>query len=224
MALNSKKEADALEDFVQNVYWGENLSAEESKKRLEEGLVEARQDGQHRFNGLLVTDNGYFLTAKHCVNRDFSGTKIYLHNGNSYPIEKVCCWGKKEDIAIVKVDIGGNPAAKRYRIYYEEEIRDVPFALMARRDGGIIAKFGFANDAPISKVYVESKGEVWIANHFMSDIPARPGDSGGIAVSNEGRLMGLTLMGTREGYIAFAVKITKALELITFHRQRLLAR
>lgn len=223
MALNSRKEAAALEDFVQNIYWGENLSAEESKKRLEDGVIEARQYEQHCFTGLLVTDNGYFLTARHCVNRDFSGTRIHLHNGTSYAIERICCWGKKEDVALVKAKMYGNCTAKRYRMHLEE-IKNVPFATMARRDGNIILNHGFANDAPVSKVYVESKGDVLVANHIVSDVPARPGDSGGIAVSNEGRLMGLTVIGTKEGNLVFALKIKKALELVSFYSQRLLSR
>ncbi|MDI6737507.1 MAG: serine protease [Nanoarchaeota archaeon] len=222
--LNFKKDAQALEDFVQNLYWGESISAKESKKRLEEGLIEARQCGQHSFNGLLVTDNGYFITARHCVDRDFSGTRIYLHNGYSYPIEKICCWGKKEDVALVKAEIGGEPAARRYRIYAGGEIKNVPFAMMARREGSAAMKCGFVMGTYNQNVKLESGGEVSLANHFVSDIPARRGDSGGIAVSAEGRLMGITCIGTSDAFFVSILKFSKVLGLISFYAGKLMAR
>ena len=70
----------SLEQFIQQFYWGEHLTISQAERNLNESLVEITHYGEHSSNGLLITDNGYFLTAKHCVMSKLRGMKIKLHN------------------------------------------------------------------------------------------------------------------------------------------------
>lgn len=110
--LKKAAEINALEQF---------LSSETKSGKLEEsiskGLVELRYNRHHSSNGLLITTDGYFLTAKHCI-RDLPET-IRLHNGSEYAITKVCAIGKKEDIALAKADIPDECHPFSYKFSHE---------------------------------------------------------------------------------------------------------
>lgn len=65
--MGNKKSINALEKFIQNIFLGDNLSETEAIKNLESGLLEIKHNDTHASNALLITNNGYALTANHCT-------------------------------------------------------------------------------------------------------------------------------------------------------------
>ena len=74
-------DAKALNEYIQNTYWAEDLTEEQSKKNIEESVIELVQNEKQVSNGLLITTNGYFLTARHCV-KNIEGLKIKNRKGD----------------------------------------------------------------------------------------------------------------------------------------------
>src|SRR3989338_4350191 len=75
----------ALEQFIQNYYHSDSLTNQQAYTKLQNGVVEITLFGQHSSNGLLITENGYILTAKHCVqnlitNQKYLGLGIQMSN------------------------------------------------------------------------------------------------------------------------------------------------
>ncbi|MEK6920848.1 MAG: hypothetical protein AABX82_03110, partial [Nanoarchaeota archaeon] len=58
---------ETLDAFIQNIYVADGLRREDAQRNVAESLVELTYYGQHAGNGILITDDGYFLTAWHCI-------------------------------------------------------------------------------------------------------------------------------------------------------------
>ena len=209
----------SLEQFIQQFYWGEHLTISQAERNLNESLVEITYYGEHSSNGLLITENGYFLTAKHCVTGKLRGMKIKLHNERVYSIERVCAISNKDDIALAKARIDGENRSKNYKFYNSENLKKMPITLMTRREGELNNKYGFIEE----KTSVISKGldniEYLCQNAISSVIESKPGDSGGIIVSTDRRLLGFNVSASNEK--ASAVVLNKALELVVFYISRI---
>ena len=60
--MTTKKEIQALEKFIQNIYTAEELSSDESISNLEKNLIEIidKETKSHRSNGIFITSDGYY--------------------------------------------------------------------------------------------------------------------------------------------------------------------
>ena len=66
--MNYQQDIKVLQEFMQNIYWGNDLSSEKAINNLEEGLAEIKSsNGEHMSNILFITKNGYALTSYHCA-------------------------------------------------------------------------------------------------------------------------------------------------------------
>lgn len=214
---------ESLYDFVQNLYWGDNLTVEESNKNLENGLIEIRRTGFHSCNGILLTDDGYFLTAKHCVDHAQTFCYVRTSDGRSYELEKVCATELVLDLALAKADIPGRPRARTYRLSNTGVLQEgTPVALLTRRSGEINSHYGFVSKTQFSGKQRSRRKRVDypIVDNFCIAAPSRPGDSGGIVVSNDGRLVGI--ISSSDTCTTNATKIIDGLELVSSYRNRLL--
>ena len=90
----TKQLVATLDDFLTNAK-NNSLTANEARKNLEEGVIELVKYGKHSSNGLLITDDGYFLTARHCVEGSLS-QQIVLYDGMKCKVEKICAQGRIE--------------------------------------------------------------------------------------------------------------------------------
>jgi hypothetical protein len=70
--------ATALDEFINSIYWGEDLRPAEARKNLEYGIIEITCGSSHAANGLLITEDGYFITPKHCLSEEMKEKKIRL--------------------------------------------------------------------------------------------------------------------------------------------------
>ena len=58
-----KESVPLLEKFLGELYIGARLATPEARRTIEESLLELTIHGGHTSNGLLITQNGYFITA-----------------------------------------------------------------------------------------------------------------------------------------------------------------
>ena len=218
MGFFKKKEAEinALEQF---------LSSEPDLSGLEEniskGIIELRYNQHHSSSGLLITTDGYFLTAMHCVRK--IPESIRLYNGREYGITKVCTTGKKEDIALVKADIPGKCSHLSYKFSSEIHEKDV-VAMLTRREGKLKYKYGFVFSEYNIAMTKTRDGKVYMyPNQFVVRIEGVPGDSGGLVLDKQKRILGITSGGYGDEFLEVAsiVKIDDALKLVEFYKERL---
>jgi len=213
-----------LDEFIKNIYFGEDLTQKESMRNLEEGLVEIiYNNGNHASNGLLITENGYFLTAKHCIKNNSGSLKIRLYNGNVYSIKKAYFYGRiEEDISIAKADIQTSCNVKKYKIFNTNNIlsdfNKISVALLTRRNNKINTSYGFINKWECKKVKLLDGS--YLVNQFSLNILSKQGDSGGIFISPDGRLVGILAAGDSSNF-ATGVKILNVLELVYYYKNKI---
>ncbi len=222
MLLNKKPDNGALvrmlDDFVNQVYWGEDLAIESSKRNLEDSVVELKRYGFHSSNGLLISNDGYFLTAYHCVRRR-GRIHIQTSDGGTYRVKKVCAVSKCFDIALAKADMPGPTTIRRFK-FYTDEIKKNDMVVILTKWKKLLTNGGLVIQTHNNYYSLDSKGgskRRFLKNHFCINTTTRPGDSGGVVVTIDGRLIGLVSCGTG-GYDTTAVKFFNALELISHYR------
>jgi hypothetical protein len=222
----------ALDGFIQQVYWGEDLTPDQSEESLQQGLVEISYIwGDHAANGILITDDGYFLTARHCLDK-LSDKKVRLYDQTCHMIDEMCAFSKLEDIALAKADIPGECKPKSYRFYntgeMESDLREggkMPVAAVARWNNQLKRNFGFVEMvANPCKTRMKDGTKTRFPNQFMVSAKSRPGYSGGLVTCYGGRFMGIISGGFEDRSRTTAVKLFKALELVDFYKRRLQAR
>jgi len=208
-----------FDDFVNHIYFGEDIPSIESIKSLENGVVELRVcDGKDSYssNGLLITENGYFLTALHGLKHELCNAYITMPNGTEYPLTKLCAVGKNYDIALAKAKIPGECKAMKYRFYNTNNLSKIPVKIITRKEEKLREYYGSTIGLlprDFSSLFQE---------HFdIFTNECIPGDSGGVVISPEGGLMGFISNGNNGVYYASAIKIIKALELVDFYKREL---
>lgn len=214
----------ALDGFIQQIYWGGNITAEQSQKSLEESLIELTKYKRHSSNGVLITDNGYFLTAQHCVEGDYLKDLEVRIDNTFYPVKKVCAISNKSDIALAKIDLPGQCKPKQYKLYDSTEIEKEYVIMMSKWNTKLVKKYGGIKqeEAIICiKKLDDSNSIIKWTNHFTTDCYSVPGDSGGIIVNPNGKLLGITSTGGDVKNLTSAINIIKALELVHFYKNSL---
>ena len=202
-----------------------NIEKNESEKNIEESLIEIVVEGQHSSNGILITDDGYFLTAKHCVDKNLERKSIRLYDGQIYPIEKVCAYAPNEDLALVKANIPNKCVPKKYKILENSleimnPLEKIPVNLMTRIDGKIIKKYGFIIPFHNYKILLEDEEKLISASNYLRlRISAKPGDSGGIVINTNKELIGIFCYGNKKNN-ATTANSKKALGLIEFYKKQ----
>lgn len=197
--MNKKQESiNALKYFIQNIYLTEELTPKQSIKNLENSLIELidYSNKKHVGNGILITENGYFLTAHHCIEgfieKDFMLVQDYQNK--KYDILKICKKNKKEDLALVKAEIAKKPISKKYKIYNTNSLNDFylwnfPVNLKTKRNGKIENNYGLLIKTKNKNKITKTK-KIY-ENQFKIQMQTKNGDSGGIIMDKDGRLMGI---------------------------------
>lgn len=221
----------ALERFTQQFYWAETLTYEQSVAEIEDSLLELSYfNGEHCGNGILVTEDGYFLTANHCVKQDLFRLRVNSKHGKYRIIEKVCAVCEKHDIALAKANFFGECKEKSYKMFNTNEPKFPRCMGLTCWNGNIKRTYGnTVRDCP--NVYIRpqnGEGSINLEHHLEIEIPVIEGDSGGVLVSPDGRLMGILSIGRDISPISLkdskfpissCVKIIKAMELVHFYKR-----
>lgn len=209
-----KKDVSGLEAFIQQIYWAESLSDDQSKTNIQESLVEITHYGQHYANGLLITNDGYFLTNAHCVPDEvIPNMKIKMHDGKTYSVQDWCIRSRKrEDLALAKANLPGTNTPRSYKFFIEEPKRS-NVILLTRRNGKIDYKLGQISRANSVACVKTTEGKANYTLHFDLQIENIPGDSGGIITTPDLRILGFLSSGN-EGTFASAATLRNALNLV----------
>lgn len=218
----------ALDGFVQNICWGEDVSVAVAHRRAEEGVVTLRT-WHSRANAVLITSDGYFLTADHCVKRYVPprkhGMRIITHNGEEFPVTNVCACNRRKDLALCKADLPAAPAPLRYRFFdwgrYERRLA----VRVVTRNDGLHSVYGFLEGITPA---VFGLGHTYEETSFLHDqwtvsVNLRPGDSGGLLLDAEARVLGFVTTGPADenhDYRGTCARLPDALALIATYVTR----
>lgn len=212
-----------LNAFIQQYHAGEFLSDEQAKRAVESGVVEiTRPSGSHLGNGLLISDNGYFLTCSHCFDSYPARSRIRTADGLSYRISKVNVVANLSDVALGKAEIDGPSTTRTYRFYQRQfPERDELVAQVTRRDGEVSYKYGKVEfPGPLEKITGDG---VRIDHHLIVSLLIKSGDSGSTIINPDKRIMGFSSLGTDISTKEWGsvVNIVRALEMLHHYKTHL---
>jgi len=161
-------------------------------------------------SGVIVTPNGYILTANHVVDGADKIKVAMGNNANKQFTAKVVGADPVTDVAVLKIDTNNLPAVT-LGDSDQVEVGDVvlavgnPFGVGQSVTMGIVSALG--RRSPEAQGYV-------IQNFIQTDAAINPGNSGGALVDAEGRLIGINTMieSSSEGNegVGFAVPVNLA--------------
>jgi serine protease Do len=161
-------------------------------------------------SGVIVSPNGYVLTANHVV-RDADEIKVAVGDDNKIFDAKVIGADPRTDVAVLKINATGLPAIT-FGDSSQLEIGDVvlaignPFGVGQTVTMGIISALG--------RHGYRINGPGGYENFIQTDAAINPGNSGGALVDAQGRLIGINTWiasssGGSEG-VGFAVPANMA--------------
>ncbi|MFH1401254.1 MAG: S1C family serine protease [Nanoarchaeota archaeon] len=212
-----------LERFVQNLYWAQDMPVADAKRSLEQGLLTVHErlpprDGLTMVgqgNGLLITDDGYFLTAAHCLATSL-GARVRTSAGIWYDVLPGRVNYGSEDLVLAKADIPKRPAARVYRLGLDGCLKEGAVEVVSRKDSGVRRKYGVLNPSGLGGSYVRwSEGGLEeFPNHFSLLYPGQRGDSGSIVVDPQAYLLGFISGGNEELRTGTACRTSAALNLV----------
>lgn len=173
----------ALILFVAPAIFAENNYRKEDLLPTVVAIVGAQSLG----SGVIVTDDGYIVTARHVVMSD-SYYKAYLWNWNEYRV-RVVARHPSMDIAVIKIE-SLEPTLKFITPGFPEkmELGDEIYAL----------------GHPYGQPWTLSKGIIsafrkttTFIRYIQTDAPINPGNSGGPLLDEFGRIIGIFSLGMR---------------------------
>lgn len=215
---NIKADKEALKEFVNNFHWGDGLTDSQAKSNLENGIVEITDFEGTTCNGLLITENGYFITSYHCVADLEYELYIVTSNGKKYPIQKVCAYSKKDDVALVKANMPGSAKAMVYRFAKKYNIaKKFAIVMLSRNKTKLRLKGGYVHNPKL--VQVERNGDAHLVeNQIWIEVDSVPGDSGSIYSTMDHRIYGVHASGLTDdkkwGMCTFWFQVIKLINLV----------
>lgn len=179
------------------------------------------QDGVGEGSGVIIREDGYILTNNHVVtdalvdnsNRLNEGCKIEVilpSNKEKYYTATVIGRDSKTDIAVIKIDAKGLPAAE---LGDSDQVKSGELAIAIGNPGGL-DYMGSVTSGIISGINRSIQMENGQTLKLLqTDAAINPGNSGGALVNSEGQVIGInTVKISATGYegIGFAIPINEA--------------
>jgi len=183
------------------------------------GFPEHEYERKGLGSGVIVDKDGYILTNEHVVS-GASEVKVKLSDGREFDAE-VKGTDKRSDLAVIKIDAKGLPAAK---LGNSDDLQIGKWVV------AIGNPFGFAIDNPEPTVTV---GVISALNRYLpalgrrdrgyddliqTDAAINPGNSGGPLVNLKGEVIGINtaIITTSGGYqgLGFAIPVNKAKKIL----------
>lgn len=178
--LNMRQTHPFLDDPMFRQFFGDNSRPNRRERpQQEKGLG----------SGVIVSTDGYILTANHVIDgADSDGVKVALTDGGKEYTAKVVGTDAATDVAVLKVEAKDLPAIT-FADSETLEVGDVvlaignPFGVGQTVTKGIISALGRT-----------SLGVNQYENFIQTDAAINKGNSGGALVDSSGRLVGINTM------------------------------
>ena len=219
----AKEVVTALTDFVNNQESCKDMSAEESKRNIEDGIVNIvlKKDlgfkiEEHKSQGLLITNDGYFLTANHCLDHNFDEGSIKTNRG------KFEIWMTKRespmyDLVLAKAHLPGECSARKYRISELKPSLDKRGISLINENGRIRDHIGLRQS---SSEPSRLKNKKILLDQMEFFLPTWEfGHSGAPFIDYRGNLMGIS--SAAYANTESIAKISHAMEMITSYVNKL---
>jgi serine protease Do len=172
------------------------------------GEDQPREQVQHSLgSGVIVTSNGYILTNNHVVD---GADEVKIAIGEPRKEYKATIVGRdtKADIAVLKIDATGLPAAT-LGDSDQLEVGDTVLAIGDPFGIGLTVTHGIASAVGRGNLGIEH-----FENFIQTDAAINPGNSGGALLDSKGRVIGInTAILSRSGGfngVGFAIPINLA--------------
>lgn len=163
-------------------------------------------------SGVIVSSNGYILTANHVV-ADADEVKVSIAKDKKEYIAKVIGTDPLTDVAVLKIDATGLPAIT-LGDSDQLEVGDIALAIGNPFGVGQTVTMGIISALGRNIPDLGEDQRVHIEDFIQTDAAINPGNSGGALVDAEGRLVGINtaIESSSEGNegIGFAVPVNMA--------------
>ncbi len=221
MALEGNREEISKEESESTIV--NNLVSVETKIPIGDGYVNIKNG-----NGLLITTDGFILTAYHIIKKHLDDWRkikdkgvprwnfgkwakdiekkyhVFDQNGNRYPID-VTWYAKNSslDIALIKAVIPRKkPRPIRFRVLEDELQPEQVVKLVGLQDGVLSGRYGKVKYNNIRGAALGfGNGEKTIHDSFLTTVPSDNGMSGGVYITENGELAGIHIYGLKDGNI-----------------------
>jgi len=221
-----KQVAQALEEFLQSFYLGETLSTERAKANLYAGLLEIVVEDQHIGGGLLVTSDGFFITANHVLDYALKYKSCFVKlQDKKYEIERVCASTEEKDMVLAKANIPIDCESMIYKFFNSNKLDNcdsMPLNVIVRWDNTLITEPGLYANALQADFNLDNR--VHLKNNesiqFIHSL-AKPGYSGSVICTPDFRLMGIVNGGLQVVELGAGIRIVKALEVVEAYKRNL---
>ncbi len=173
------------------------LDTHASTRRIYQSVVEIDIRGHNGLpgggSGVLLTENGYVVTAHHVV-ADFVGGVVRMHNGREYQImHPILISSPEHDIAIIKVDREGQAQTMLYNRDFQAPSAGTDVFIFGFYEGIPFNQMGRITQVGHDAVY----DDLDVQNTALVSAYTRPGFSGGAVVrADDGALIGITTYAT----------------------------
>ncbi|MFH0892743.1 MAG: serine protease [Candidatus Falkowbacteria bacterium] len=193
---------------MRNIGYFQKSTAEFSENYIANAVIEILYpDGSHLGNGLLLTQDGYFLTCDHCLIYPPGIMKLRMSDGRTSSRARICVRDPDHDLALCKIPLSGDEC-NCFKFYVPPEKKlSQPIIYLGRRGERLVRKEGNFTGSIFNTVChtvvneYSVKGESIIRcqkytstqyyGHFNMNIDAAVGDSGGVVITPDGSLVGL---------------------------------
>jgi len=215
----------ALNAFANTPNESRGISTGQSLEEISRKLVEVRVyvgKKMHTGSGLLITSDGYIITAYHVIDDMIEKGGILEVRRQGAPVREVdkknVWYDKATDLAVIKIRSTSTlHAPSRIKVDLECNLRiGQEVRIFGFRDGQKYNTIGTITDTNVS---TSLKGEV-VNDLFLTDARTLPGFSGGVAANSDGALIGLAIYGRHEpGKEVGTVGAAKVSNILTFINQ-----
>lgn len=169
-----------------------NLPPTASFKSIDDHLIQVkRKDGE--CGGLLITEDGWFLTAAHCLDPKSVGDQRIVHKELEYRLNGSLYYYPYLDLAIGKADVPGHHKPVQVNLFDSGKIeKNQAVRIFGFRDGLTYRQVGRVTNTT-QEVLKEDKGvKIPVFEFFGTNAEATPGYSGGVTMDHiTGGLMGV---------------------------------
>lgn len=157
-------------------------------------------------SGFFINDSGLAVTNYHVIKNSTSG-EVQLNNGKTYKIKSIVGCDENLDVAIIQIDIKHSQSV-RLGDSNKISVGDTVYAIGYPESFELGSANSTFTQGIISKTSYTYEGN----NYIQTTVDMTHGNSGGVLVNEEGKVIGITTLMLTDGmvdYMNMAIPINK---------------